>query len=292
MPAAHPPIQIFVQVVYIKSSVKIIVMKNKIFNQLIFTIVVLVCINTKIYSQILDKTFGQNGQVLYTVFKPSCSALQPDGKIIVGGGSSVARFNKDGSLDQAFSVINISPGGIYYLYNVIAIVSNSDGSFYTMGQGISNPFYGTICISKFFSSGKNDSSFGINGTSYTSLQDDNFYNSFLQFFNTSQIVIQSDGKILAGGTILKLDGGFSDYYQGVMVRYNKDGSPDTSFGNEGVILQDYSGDEEIDQIIFANDEKILSVGDYKSSSSVSRYNTDGSYDKSFGNNGIRSRAHV
>ena len=53
----------------------------------------------------LDTTFGTNG-VVTTSFADSAAAtsvaIESDGKIIVGGGDDLARYNADGSLDTTF----------------------------------------------------------------------------------------------------------------------------------------------------------------------------------------------
>jgi uncharacterized delta-60 repeat protein len=55
----------------------------------------------------LDPEFGNGGKVLECLGpvnncgRADCAALQPDGKIVVGGGG-LARFNTDGTLDQTF----------------------------------------------------------------------------------------------------------------------------------------------------------------------------------------------
>src|SRR5262249_54899389 len=57
----------------------------------------------------LDRTFGAAGQVLTDLSgeyvagnRPKGLALQSDGKIVVVGGTAVARYNADGSLDMGF----------------------------------------------------------------------------------------------------------------------------------------------------------------------------------------------
>jgi uncharacterized delta-60 repeat protein len=57
---------------------------------------------------LLDESFGTNGiSSVAGGFTPYRHAVQPDGKIVVAGGSSdfvAARFNSDGSPDSTFGI--------------------------------------------------------------------------------------------------------------------------------------------------------------------------------------------
>lgn len=68
----------------------------------------------------LDETFTTELQIDGERAYPSCVALDPDSKILVGGGftsvngigrTNIARLNEDGSLDESFSCTNTPAGG-------------------------------------------------------------------------------------------------------------------------------------------------------------------------------------
>src|SRR5690242_369082 len=94
--------------------------------------------------------------------------------------------------------------------------------------------------------------------------------------------IQSDGKIIAAGT----DG--NDF---MLVRYNSNGSVDTTFGSSGRVTTDFSGS--IDQafaVLIDSNGKYVAAGSSTNPSSgtdvaLARYNTNGSLDVSFGTGG-------
>ncbi len=95
----------------------------------------------------------------------------------------------------------------------------------------------------------------------------------------------SDGKIVAAG--YSGSGSNSDF---ALVRYNTDGSLDTSFGSGGTVTQDIAANDLAHAITIQKDQKIVVAG--YSGSGVSRdfalirCNTDGSLDASFGSGGI------
>ncbi|MFY9907614.1 MAG: hypothetical protein WAM43_02800 [Terriglobales bacterium] len=68
----------------------------------------------------LDTSFGNGGvSVILSLFGNfTCLAIQPDGKIVAGGGEDLARFNTDGSLDSTFGT-----GGIVSLDEPVSIAA-------------------------------------------------------------------------------------------------------------------------------------------------------------------------
>jgi uncharacterized delta-60 repeat protein len=97
------------------------------------------------------------------------------------------------------------------------------------------------------------------------------------------VAIQPDGKILAAG-----HGGVS--YG--LLRYNPDGSLDSSFGSGGKVVTDFFGSADgANAMILQPDGKIIAAGSsfrdstYEWEFSLARYNGDGSLDSSFGVDG-------
>ncbi len=101
--------------------------------------------------------------------------------------------------------------------------------------------------------------------------------------SAEEAVVQSDGKIVVAGT------SGADI---AVVRYNTDGSLDTSFGADGIVTTDISGADQGEAVALQGDGKILVSGSSQGPSgsapdfAVVRYNTDGSLDTSFGTGGI------
>ena len=76
-----------------------------------------------------------------------------------------------------------------------------------------------------------------------------------------------------------------------MILFAKAGSLDGSFGETGIVKEDIFGqtDDELRDIVIQNDGKIIAVGVIQDNAAykgaIVRFNTDGSIDKSFGNDG-------
>jgi uncharacterized delta-60 repeat protein len=194
----------------------------------------------------------------------STIAIQSDSKVLVGGAfttyrtlpkNRIARLNTDGSYDTSFNI------GTGFNSNVNTIAIQSDGK--VLIGGTFTTYQGTTRnrIIRLNTDGSEDTSFNI-GTGFNN--------------TVSTISIQSDDKILVGGTFTT--------YQGTtrnrIIRLNTDGSEDTSF-NIG------SGfGNTVNKISIQSDGKIL-VGGFFSSyqdiikNRIIRLNTDGSEDTSF-----------
>nr|WP_321227864.1 T9SS type A sorting domain-containing protein [uncultured Psychroserpens sp.] len=123
-----------------------------------------------------------------------------------------------------------------------------------------------------------DTSFGTNGmitTPISNSDDNNFFKALLE---------TDDGKILAGGT--------AGYEFATLLSYNQDGSLNTAFGTNGKLILNFNGSREhIKDMIKQPDGKILITSETKNEDDdydfiVARINQDGTYDTSFGNNGV------
>ncbi len=99
------------------------------------------------------------------------------------------------------------------------------------------------------------------------------------------VAIQADGKIIAAGVAGDLlPSNFA------LVRYNTDGTLDTSFGIGGRVTTGFDSGSFAAELVIAPDGKIIAVGIASGSNSsgdfaLVRYNTDGSLDAGFGSDG-------
>ena len=96
------------------------------------------------------------------------------------------------------------------------------------------------------------------------------------------VTLQEDGKILVAG--YSFNGSNYDF---ALVRYNSDGSLDTSFDGDGKVSTDIgSGDDRGHSVTIQADGKILVAGSSHNGKNTDfalvRYNSNGSLDTSFG----------
>jgi uncharacterized delta-60 repeat protein len=100
------------------------------------------------------------------------------------------------------------------------------------------------------------------------------------FDTAGAVAVQPDGKIVVAG-------GANDDF--TLVRYNRDGSLDRSFGQDGHVITALSGALDIAlDVAVQPDGKIVAAGvavDRHQDFAVARYNRDGSPDRSFGQDG-------
>ena len=114
-----------------------------------------------------------------------------------------------------------------------------------------------------------------------------------RFNQAYSALVQPDGKIIATGMVwlgpLPANGSSAG-----LLRYNPDGSLDTSFGTGGEVLGPVTNPNELDYQPMAalypttgtaNDGKIV-LAEFSTSFSVARYNPNGTLDNTFGTNGI------
>lgn len=182
-----------------------------------------------------DTTFGTNGVFAnYDLISHSNSTrpseegwtkvsttIQSDGKILISAISNnnfgLARCNSNGTLDSSFGTNGIVTTDFYGgKDNPRSIAVQSDGKILVAGWAYFNatPHF---AIARYNSNGTIDTSFGSSGKVITDVGVNQDYGQ--------SIAIQSDGKILLVG---HASNGFN--YDFALVRYNTNGSLDTSFG--------------------------------------------------------------
>ena len=221
----------------------------------------------------LDTAFGKMGKILTNPVSGSQAysvALQSDGKIVVAGTSGgrfcIIRYNKNGKPDNSFGTNGIA---LFFPEGYIAAVAiQPDGKIVAAGYASNNDAF---ALARCMPDGRLDSTLRKKGYVTMRIQKHDHANS---------IAIQSDGKIVVGGN--SQAGSNTDF---ALVRYNKDGKPDSTFGENGIVLHDFGLDDFAGSIAIQTDGKILSAGSTGTDCALLRYNTNGETDSSFGDNG-------
>ncbi len=96
------------------------------------------------------------------------------------------------------------------------------------------------------------------------------------------LVIQNDGKIILAGRTNII--GFGSNF--ALIRYNPNGSIDTKFGTNGIVITDFNNGTDVAlSIAIQLDDKIVVCGYVNGTNfGLARYNIDGSLDTTFGTN--------
>lgn len=186
-------------------------------------------------------------------------ALQPDGKILLGGYISIyhgktvhhlVRINANGDLDTGFY---LGSGISTYEQVPRSIVIQPDGKILVGGQFSSYDGNTVSGLIRLDSNGTIDHSF-------------NFVSDSTTLIN--KIVLKSDGKIMIGGAFkIHSDNSYKN-----LARINADGSVDAAFKTDASIKLNY---------VYAFDERNDSKIVFCCDSSVYSINSDGSIDQSF-----------
>ena len=244
----------------------------------------------------LDTSFGVGGVVRTDISidfdEPHAVALQAlVGKIVVAGGCDLppsfasdfclARYNAlAGSLDTSFNTTGIVTTD--FAVGAVAaenfdkvtgvVIQTADGKIVAAGTCADlNVGVWRFCLARYNADGSLDGTFGSAGkvtTSIGGLDDD----------EAGAAALQTDGKIVVAGTCKTSSGGF-DF---CLVRYNTNGSLDTSFGAGGKVSTDF-GSGNFANALALKDGKIVVAGKCSGAFCLARYNeSDGSLDISFG----------
>jgi uncharacterized delta-60 repeat protein len=194
---------------------------------------------------------------------------------------ALLRYNMDGSLDTTFGndgivTTNVGPDDD----QAYRIALQSDGRIVAAGRkGIF--FYptdqrkGNVALARYNPDGSLDPAFG-NGGIVT-----NDFGQGLESYALA-LIIQPDGRIVIAG---------ESAYEFLVARYQSNGLPDTTFGNDGFALGHFSSNwDGAQDAVLQSDGKILLVGWAEVNSpfdsfALARYNSNGSFDQSFGNGG-------
>jgi uncharacterized delta-60 repeat protein len=252
----------------------------------------------------LDPTFGENGIITTdiggsTSDTASAIATQSDGKVVVLGASldvsgdqiALVRYTSTGGLDTSFG----NNGQV--TFNFVDSPSRSDSASALAVDGSGHIIVARSTTSPSLSSkvfalaelnpnGSFDTAFGHGGIAIFETSA-NTYDA-----TAASLTTDSAGHILLAGSVSTDDPNVGFNHFSTLIRFNSDGSPDTSFGQNGEANFSFAPNDTSSVTSVAIDSSgQLVVGDAASNSTtngafaVARLNNDGSLDTSFGQGG-------
>lgn len=242
--------------------------------------------------------FGQPVVKSFSASNESANAvaLQADGKILVGGYTIVngqgrmmiARFTADGTIDTTFGnqgVAVLASDATETVNGMTTQMVNGEEKIIVVGYtGISNVDFLTVRLN---ANGTPDGNFGTQGRVVTNVNGSTDIANDVaiqKVEGVDKIVVVGYAKFNAGG------GSFNDDF--AVVRYNTDGSLDTTFDTDGKVITNISASDQARAVAIptvAGVQKIVIGGfsyfNSRSQFTVVRYNVNGSLDQEFNGTG-------
>jgi uncharacterized delta-60 repeat protein len=225
----------------------------------------------------LDNTFDGDGVLVFdfglapNVWEyPHTVAVQPDGKIIIGGVANqdlaLVRLNNDGSFDNTFDGDGKVTTHIAGVDEIYSIVLQNDGKI--VAAGSSSGGTQDMVVARYLSNGTLDNTFDGDGIAIAP-------------FGPSvdiaySVMLQPDGKIVIAGAS---GGNFA------LARYLPNGSLDPLFGTGGLVTTDFGAGDAAYSIALQPDGKIVAAGVSEFTIAVARYLPDGTLDNTFDGDG-------
>ncbi len=199
------------------------------------------------------------------------------------------RLLSAGSLDAGFGtggkVVTDFAAGTPTVDSAFDQAIQSDGKIVVVGGTLVPGQRGDIAVARYNTNGTLDSSFGTGGKVITDMN-----NSAEE---ARGVAIQSDGKIVVvGRTSSILSGTGNDF---AIVRYNTNGTLDSSFGTGGKVIADlFSGSDDLALAVAIDGNGKIVIGGSTAAAGqsndslfvIARYDTNGAPDGTFGTGGL------
>jgi uncharacterized delta-60 repeat protein len=192
---------------------------------------------------------------------------------------AIARYLPSGALDRSFGIGGLdllSPKNQTATGNAAALLSNGR---LVVGGSIGN----SAGVVRLLSNGKFDSSFGSGGVAITPIAG----NSTV----ANALAVDTAGRIVVAGSSTPT-GGYTSYF---LARYLFNGKVDAAFGTSGIVTPPpRTIDDEFHSIAIQPDGRIVAGGfslnylggPFAPLATVARFNSSGTFDATFGYNGI------
>jgi uncharacterized delta-60 repeat protein len=249
----------------------------------------------------IDHSFGVRGVASVSgnsgpLLQAASVLVQKSGDIVVVGTELIesmffepsffflSRFTPSGAIDNSFGVHGIQEAAMSANSCAFAAVLQPNDRIIVGGDSDPNNELTDFTLARYTLSGQPDGSFGFGGV----VQQPNGLNSPI-----AATLIQSDGKIIAAGTEFGFSGGPTGLgpTAAALVRYNPDGSLDTSFGADGRVLFRIGRNASFDALAIDAHGDIVAGGagtdDMGNGEfALVRFHPNGTVDASFGKGGV------
>ncbi len=222
-------------------------------------------------------------------------AIQPaDGKIVVGGYSStfaLARYNVDGSLDPSFGTNGLVTTATLPQSLARAIALQVDGKIVLAGSAWNGADY-DFAAARYNANGTPDTTFGTGGAVKTAVATATVtkgkpVSAYQLNDEAAGLAIDAQGRLVLAGFVQT-----TQYlaHESALVRYNANGSLDTTFNGTGKVVATFAVGEGR-AVVVQPDGKIVMAGEAGGTNGsfdfgLARYLPSGALDSTFGSSGL------
>jgi uncharacterized delta-60 repeat protein len=222
----------------------------------------------------IDTTFGTNGSISLAGTYSNKIVQQADGKFLLynTSGSTIYRRDTEGILDSTFGtngVLNLPNIGI-----INAIYPTSDNKLFLLGTNF----------------GYSITKLNNNGTVDTSFAADTEVLGRFDFFEESEgetsenMIVQSNNKIVVAVSLVNAA---NDTLATGLIRFNPDGTLDTTFGTGGkTVIQESNYITPKKMCLLENDAFVISSDIGNGATKLIKYNSNGFIDSNFNNTNL------
>ncbi|MBK8497527.1 MAG: hypothetical protein IPL52_01605 [Flavobacteriales bacterium] len=224
----------------------------------------------------VDNTFNSGGSGANTTI--NCIALQADGKMIIAGNfaqyngvarNRIVRINSNGTLDNTFNIGSGASAAIY------SLAIQADGKVLVGGSFTQFNGLARNRIVRLTSTGAIDNTFNIGSGASDAVR---------------AIAVQSDGKVILGGSFAQYNG----VAKGKIVRVSSTGSIDTGFNSGGAGANAASA---VYALALQSDGKVIVGGSFTQFNTAAkgrilRLTTSGAIDATFNSGGAGANSDV
>ncbi len=222
-------------------------------------------------------------------------AIGSDGRIVAAGATlnpltlsgdfALSSYDTAGNLDPSFDGdgrLTTSFGdGQSDVAAATDLLVQADGKILASGFSGYLPAGGDFALARYSANGAPDPGFGVGGR-----VEQGFATIGESLDTASAVAIQPDGKLVVAGSAIGEDG--HDDLDFAIARYTRGGALDTSSGGDGTGAIDIAGNspDSATDIAIQPDGRIVVVGQSGGDFAVARFTPEGSFDSSFGVDGV------